>query len=504
MDVSLSNKNTTGKKVFHWGTCLLLTISGFSFLFFAGFPFGNHNESYAWLIILDKMSFWDSLSTRLGPVQSFRPFGTATAWLTYHLSNGIYLQQLINWAFACLSFAVLFQYAKNKTFFSIATFLATAGFFSGYIYLFHLHGVFYGPLQLYIAVLTCVAYKYKSLPFKKLLLLFFITIAAAFYHTFALLVFAAYLAGCMLQVQKNKLRVRLPLLLAFAALSLSIMYLILSMYNSKAGGDVVQGTLTSYTTTEINMPLSLLAAAFTIITVFTTKIASKTRQLYMIASVFVAALCIYLHIPVLLLWILACIVKMMLSRAWALAAIIFSTAIFPVATHTGTPTYIVFVIMVCVFVMAINSTIFRSMPRFFTKSIAGLIFLLALSLLFLKTGIKIPVIAKGLNPVLAEKEKTHQLETILAWKKATTSYANKELRFLDESAKPSASANAINRKYRPPTQQKYIDRYMNGTRKMPFDTTAVSLLITFGGKKINGRQPVFKVAGPWNGDAYVY
>src|SRR6478672_12701503 len=108
---------------------LALALSGLSFLFFLGFPFANHNESYWWIVILDKISFIDALTTRLEPVQSFRPLGTATAWLTYRLTGTVYLQQLLNWLLACLSFAVLFNYAKNKPFFSIITFVATAGFF---------------------------------------------------------------------------------------------------------------------------------------------------------------------------------------------------------------------------------------------------------------------------------------------------------------------------------------------------------------------------------------
>jgi hypothetical protein len=254
----------------------------------------------------------------------------------------------------------------------------------------------------------------------------------------------------------------------------------------------------------LNVPLSLLAAAFTILTVFTTRIASKVKRLCIGISAVLAVLCLHFHVPVLLLWIVACIIKMVLSKKWALAAIVFSTALFPVATHTGTPTYIVFVIMVCVFVTAMENAIFITVRRFFTTGIAAFIFLLALVLLLLKTGTQVPVVAKGLNPILAEQEKTLQLERVLAWKINVPEYATKRLRFLDESAKPSASATAINRKHRPPTQQKYIDRYINGIRTTPSDTTSIPLLITFGGKKLDGRQLLFTAAGPWNGNAYVY
>lgn len=485
---------------------LILSVAGLSFLFFLGFPFHNHNESYLWIVILDKIPFIDAITTRLEPVQSFRPLGTGTAWLTYRLSGNIYLQQLFNWLFACLSFAVLFRYASNKMLFGVAAALATAGFFSGYIYLFHLHGVFYGPLQLYIALLAGLAYQRRIFTTKNLLLLFLLTSVAALYHTFALLVFAAYCAGAMLDVPKAERRSYLPKLFGLLTASLLLIYFILKQHPSSPEGDALPGTLASFTTTEINLPLHLLAAVFTLATVLTLPLALRWKQALLVLTMLLAVLFIYLRIPVLLLWILACLLKMALSRNWAVAAIIFSTAVFPAATHTGTPTYIVFVIMVCVFVTTINNAFLLHPPRLLKTGLSIALFSLLFLLVLLKAGINVPGAASGLAPVLAEQEKTQQLETILAWKKKTAAYSTYNLRFFDESSKPSASKNAVNRTNRPPTQQGYLNKYCRAELPLvtPDTTRTQPLLITFGGKQLQGRQKLFEVPGRWNGDAYVY
>jgi hypothetical protein len=502
MEASFPNKSTSNPYPAHW-IYVILTVAGLSFLFFLGFPFANHNESYFWIVILDKISFLESVTSPLEPVQSFRPLGTAMAWLTYRLTGNIYLQQLVNWLFACASFLVLFRYAKNKMLFSAVAFLATAGFFAGYIYLFHLHGVFYGPLQLYIAVMTGVAYSRSRFSVKELAFLCALTVVATLYHTFALLVFAGFLCGCMLQVPKAMRRAQLPQLFFFLLLSLLLLYLIISMRPAHNDGNLVQGSLTSYATTEVNRVLQFLAFLLATVTVYSLRINPATRHLMAAALVLSAAAFLYFKLPLLLLWIAACLLKTALDRQWTVAALIGATAVFPVATHTGTPTYVVFVIMVCAFVTTTNIGPLK-MPRFTNGLALCGIALLLVALVLLKTGVNVPLIAKALNPILAEQEKTHQLESIMAWKKSASAYATYRLQLYDESKTPSASGNAVDRQHRPPTQQRYLTRYYDAVQPTPSAVIRPALQVTFGGKPLNGRQLLYEIKGKWSGSAYVY
>src|SRR3989442_4105965 len=93
----------------------LVSILGFSFWFLLGFPFDNHNESYVWIVNLNRMSLLDTLSQKLEMVQNFRPFGNATAWLGFRLSGGSLIpQQIFNYLIALLAWLILFTAIEEK------------------------------------------------------------------------------------------------------------------------------------------------------------------------------------------------------------------------------------------------------------------------------------------------------------------------------------------------------------------------------------------------------
>jgi hypothetical protein len=232
---------------------MLLAIAGISFCFFLGFPFDNHNESYLWVALLNKASLKDVVTKKLtGGIETFRPLGMANAWLTYRLSGNIYLQELLNWLFAIASVITVFAASGNKILFAVISFVTGMAFFAGYIYLFHLHGVFYGPFQLYTAVLLYTATRYRRLSSGMLSLISVLTIIVSLYHTFALLVFCAFLTGYLLQLSKTEKIIqfaRLIILILIAIVSISFF---LQSKEMKSAGQLSNGFLTSYRTTEIN------------------------------------------------------------------------------------------------------------------------------------------------------------------------------------------------------------------------------------------------------------
>ena len=50
----------------------LVSILGFSFWFWIGFPFAKHNESYAWIVQLNQMGLFDALTQRMKPAKTYR------------------------------------------------------------------------------------------------------------------------------------------------------------------------------------------------------------------------------------------------------------------------------------------------------------------------------------------------------------------------------------------------------------------------------------------------
>ncbi|MEO5682373.1 MAG: hypothetical protein ABIQ88_07005 [Chitinophagaceae bacterium] len=484
---------------------LLLTISGLSFCFFLGFPFNNHNESFIWVVTLNKISLWDALSKQvIGGVESFRPLGMANAWLSYKISGNIFLQEILNWLFAISSFALLYTVVKNKVLFAILAFLTCACFFAGYIYLFHLHGVFYGPFQLYVALLACVAVKKNRLSVKMLALTSAATIIACLYHTFALLVFCAFLAGYIIQLLKKGTRKELVWLIVTLLLTLAAAKLILQTKQMKTMAELADGLLTSFKMMEINRALS--AAAVVLATLAGLSLAKTRRDKIITATavLLLSALLIYLQIPVLPLWVIICAVKMLLEKNWVMAGLIAAAAILPVGSSSGSPTYLVFVLMICAFVTAADELYIKD-----TRVLRGLtIFLLvtlAVCLAAVKKHVPVPVASSIVRPVLAEQEKTKQLQHIVEWKIKNKEYASSGLYFYDGGGLPVNAENAVNRVNRPVTDQaglnEYLDFLMPGA---PNSGKADILYITFGNKLLQDKQLVFSVNGPWNGNANVF
>jgi len=51
--------------------------------------------------------------------------------------------------------------------------------------------------------------------------------------------------------------------------------------------------------------------------------------------------------PVLFIWIALCLTKTVLLKKWSIAALLIVSVLLPVVTATGSPTYTIFVLMVC-------------------------------------------------------------------------------------------------------------------------------------------------------------
>ncbi len=486
------------------GVYLLLALAGLSFCFFIGFPFENHNESFLWEITFKKVSLWDTLTRQVIGIETFRPLGMASAWIGYHLSGNIYLQQIINWLFATMSFALLFFTTRNRILFSVLSFIICTAFFSGYIYLFHLHGVFYGPFQLYVAFLTSIAYRQRYLSNRMMALLAVITLIAALYHTFALLVFSGFILGYMLQLGKQEQKKDYSILFILLVCTLVFAGIIMRGKEFKSIQTLSNGFLTSYYLVELNKSLSLVAALMAVIAASASVKTLPNKLFSGGVALGLSFICIWCHIPVLVLWIGICILNTIITKNWPLAALIASTAILPLGSGSGSPTYVVFAIMICTFIT--TSFGLRDIPNLVSGRIiafAGVFFFL-ICLVALKNGSKVPLYSLAL-PILAEQEKTQQFKKILAWKTEQKLYASSRLMSYDAWNLPVNSSNSIARKNRPVTQQVNIDEYLDFLSKDSLGIkTNPPLYLTFGDRIIPGKQLIYTVTGKWNGNACVY
>ena len=192
-----------------------VTILGISFWFFLAFPFGNHNESYRWIAPLNDLGLTDWLTQ--GVVAStYRPLGQVTAWLSYRISGGsMYPIQFLNYAVAVAAWLLAFASIREKKVFGLVSLLAGGVFFSGYIYLFHIHGVFYSPILLLTAAMLWLSGK-NVITVRYLAGITFLAIAFSLYHPFALPICLAFLVGLALDKRPDLSKV--SYLIAGAAL----------------------------------------------------------------------------------------------------------------------------------------------------------------------------------------------------------------------------------------------------------------------------------------------
>ena len=483
----------------------LLTITGLSSCFFLGFPFDNHNESFLWIVAFNKVSLWDTLTKQVIGIETFRPLGMAMAWLGYHFSGNIYLQQLINWVFAVSSFLLLFFAAGNKILYSLISFITGACFFAGYIYLFHLHGVFYGPFQLYVAFLTTIGWQQKTLSLKMLVLTSVVTFIVSLYHTFALLVFCSFLAGYLLQLRKPFRKADYTGPVIALLLTLGFAKIILHAKEFKGLQVLTDGLVASFRMAEVSRPLSLVAMMLSILAA-STILKPVLHKLILCSFVtLLSILFLYWQLPVLMIWVAVCAVNMLAARNWVMTALITGTALLPLGSGSGSPTYVVFVLMICGFVTACSTgSDIPDFPWLRKISLAGFL-LLAVCVLAIKKGIRVPVLCDIAKPILAEQEKTHQFKGIIEWKLKNKFYEPFGLQIYDPWILPVKSMNSIDRANRPVTEQSDLDQYLRFfSNDSNNNTKSAVLFVTFGDKILTEKNLVFSVEGKWNGKAYVF
>jgi hypothetical protein len=481
----------------------VIAFLGFSLWFFLVFPWADHNESYVWRVQFDRMGPLEVLTQRLYQVETYRPLGDFTAWLSYRSSGGsVYPQQFLNYVLAAAAWFLLFLALREKRLFSCIAFAVGSLFFSGYVFLFHLHGVFYSPVLMYIAVLF--ALYARALTTRRLIALSTLTLVIYLYHPFVLLLFGAFIIGLLLERRHIIPRRQFTLSAMFLLMTLGLIVLAGPGGRALSVADRFVGLLTSYATIEVHPLLALASVALAFITVLSLPFSLRTRMVGFLLCGLAAFACYLAGRPVILLWIAACLVKALLLRKWALVALISVATLFPAAAATGSPTYAIFVIMICTAVAPMGWTALENRLTFVNgKSALALAVVVIAIITGLRIGLPVPFVSGLVNPLLAEKEKTFQLKDVITWMKDSP-FRDYRLVLYQTATNPAIANNAIDRRYRPPTTQDYLDEYIAALRPGSPIRTRSPLLVCFGGEPVKNAQAVCTVAGRYNGEAIVY
>ena len=112
----------------------------------------------------------------------------------------------------------------------------------------------------------------------------------------------------------------------------------------------------------------------------------------------------------------------------------------------------------------------------------------------LNQNIKIPVVSKLANPLLAVKERTHQLERVLEW------VSQSEYKSYNITIAGNSSTRSI------PTSNENLSFYLNSLRRsvVRSDDLIKSLIICFGECERENLQVVYAEKGKKTSDAIVY
>lgn len=489
---------------------ILLSISSISGLFLIAFPWQHHNESLLWDLALEKASIWETLTSNPIPmaVANYRPLGLMLAWVTYHLTSGaVWLQQVVNlivtlsgWAIACVA-------AKRRYNFAWLSFFCNAAFFSGYIFIFHLHGVFYPPLLVLIAVFLLREGCDEDLGWRNLFSLLLFAAIIGMFHPFAFMISAVFLAGLSIHNRIRGFGVRysaamlgVAVMLALAGVFAFTSNAAVHQISNSVGGLPLQSLNVSYQTLESNRLATLAAVILACLGGATFSGARNQRIIGAVVAGGCAVILTLFGIPGVLTWIAVCFASSLRQRRMATAALILVCALLPLATGTGSPTYAVPVLMPCISAMADALPSPRSLLT--QRRLAGAVVATAFALLLIvRLGFTPWPINKVISPLLAEKEKTDQLMQMLSFVDQHQELAG-HLELCNEAGPPSKGVNAIDRQKRPPIDsysfELYIKRKYGGRL-----SSGPELHLCFGNQDLSKTSVLLSIPGRWAGVASI-
>jgi hypothetical protein len=495
-------------------TYFILAVLGFSFWFFMVVPFASHRETYWWLAMVQSHDF----SYAFGVISStYRPLAQGTTWLAFKILNptifptSVMRQALLQgfiYGMFVLAWWLIYSATPLRRVFALIAFIAGGVFFSGYVHLFHIYGIFYIPVMLTVGALFRF-YASDTVDKREVWFAVIATLLAC-WHPFATALFMGFYFGFYLDTFRR--RSRTQHLQAFAILlagTLAIAGLVVFFPRAPMPLHTrLFGFLVSYKTNEVNLIACAVAFFLTQLTVFSMAVSNKLKLVGFLIGSALSAVFLMKGLPSLLLWICAVLIKLFLMRRWSLFFLALTAGILPLGGGIGTPMYALFAIIVASYVTALGlSKVETELSFLRIQYVMGAIIVLTIVMLMVRAGINVPVVTRLASPILAEREKTYQLESILAWLH-NSEYCGDELGFADDAGDPIESVeSAINRKNRPPAWIGDVSLFWNTTlrcRTVEHPQNKSVALVTFGGATMLKSSPVFTVTGRYAGDAVVW
>jgi hypothetical protein len=505
----------------------IFTVLGFSAWFFIALPFASHRETYSWLAQVHSQDLSQAFSFIS---KTYRPLAQATTWLSFlFLDPSVFptsvlrqavLQGLIYGMFVFAWWAI-YTVAAQRRVFALVACVTGGSFFSGYVHLFHIYGLFYVPVMVTLAAAIRLHASRKV--DKRETWLAVATTVLSLWHPFATALFIGFYCGFYLDTFWQRSRaehVRAGVILVVSVvLSTAVVVgiprlwpdapLLFLQTESMPFNTRLFGFLVSYHTSEVNRVASFVALLLSQMVVFSMGLSRKMKIVAGLCALILSGVFLWKGIPVLLLWICAVVVKLLRLRCWSLLCLTVTAALLPFGGGIGTPIYALFAISVAAYVTALGwSQAERTLSLLSTRYVIGTIIIAAIIVLMVRLGRDVPVVTRAATPLLAERERTYQLERILFWLH-TSDYCGYEIAFAENAGNPIESVgNVITRRNRPPAGISDVKLFWSTVlqcRKGEVDKQrSGTAIVTFGGPALADTSPVFEVAGKYAANAKVW
>jgi len=521
-DSYLSDANTRTQTL----TYFIVTVLGFSFWFFMAVPFASHRESYWWLAAVHSQHLEAAFSV-IGV--TYRPLAQGAIWLAFLILDpsvfptSVLRQALLQgfvYGMFVLAWWLIYRAAAQRRLLAVVALVAGGVFFSGYVHLFHIYGMTYVAVMLTLGALLRF---YASGKFDKREVWFAVVATLLlFWHPFATALFVGFYFGFYLDTFKQRSRVQhlqATVILLVGIMAITALFAVplfwhnappVLVQTAKAPLDTgLFGFLVSYQTNEVNWVASLVAFLLTQMVIFSMELSPRLKRA---ASLFASALSVVFFLkglPLLLLWLCAVLIKLLCLRSWSLFFLTLTAALLPLGGTSGTPMYALFAIIVAAYVTPLGwSQAEKALSFVKTRYVTAAIIASTIVLLMVRLGYEVPMVTTLASRLLRERERTYQLENILAWLH-NSDYCGCDIAFVENAGAPINSVeSAITRRHRPPAAlgdvQAFWKSVLQCHRGERANNKAGTAVVTFGGRALADLRPVFEVKGRYAGDATVW
>jgi hypothetical protein len=494
-----------------------LAILGLSFWFFLGLPFRSHRETYTWLAGAQTESLAQQFA--FGQSSTYRPLSQVVTRMGYRFLDpstfptSTFRQALLQvfiYGLFILAWWLIFSAAPYRRLFAVVALVGGGVFFSGYVHLFHIYGMFYVPI---ILTLGALLFLYRRGTLEKREAWFaLIAIVLVLWHPFSTALFLAFYCGFYVETfsQRNKVRHVQAAIILLAAMTAILLLVAVFPREHQAAGNRFLGFLVSYQTNEVNRIASVIAFLLSQVVALSIVRSPRLRFAACILLTILSIVFAYKGVPLLLVWFGVALIKVLRQRCWSVACLLSAAILLPFGGGIGAPSYGLFAIIVSIYVTALAWPEAERALSFLTpRYVAATVAASAALLLTLRAGADVPVVSGFVNPLLAERERTYQLEDALAWLHRSD-YCSYEINFTEKAGSPVDSAeNVINRRNRPPSALEDVRTYWNGIlrchRSENSGDQSGTAIVTFGDPtRIADASSVLVIKGKYAGDAIVW